>query len=103
MKRGSAVGAIIRCLIVAIGLFLPSLLAASADAATPPPAGMTQQQYDDLVKAVGQSVVQTLTEKGLVASPASSAAAAPARNEEQLLAERIRTTVDAIPAVLGGY
>ena len=71
-------GAAIRCLIVAIGLFLPSLLAVSADAAAPPPAGMTQQQYDDLVKAVGQSVVQTLTEKGLVASPASSAPATPA-------------------------
>ncbi len=96
-------GAVIRCLIVSIGLFLPSLLAASADAAAPPPAGMTQQQYDDLVKAVGQSVVQTLTEKGLVASPASPTSATPARNEEQLLAERIRTTVDAIPTVLGGY
>jgi hypothetical protein len=36
----------------------------------PPPAGMSQAQYDELVKSVGQSVLQTLAEKGLVAKSA---------------------------------
>jgi small-conductance mechanosensitive channel len=105
MRRGSAVGFVIRSCIVAIGLFLPLMFAASVDAATPPPAGMTQQQYDDLVKAVGQSVIQTLTEKGLVTAPPASppsAKPAPAREEAQLVG-RIRNILDSIPTVMGGY
>lgn len=98
-------GFVFRSCIVAIGFFLPLLLAAPIDAATPPPAGMTQQQYDDLVKAVGQSVIQTLTEKGLVTAPPASppsAKPAPAGEEAQLVG-RIRNIIDSIPTVMEGY
>ncbi|MGH6880478.1 MAG: hypothetical protein ACREFM_06140, partial [Hypericibacter sp.] len=96
-------GAVIRSCVVAIGLLLPPLFAVSADAATPPPAGMTQQQYDDLVKAVGQSVIQTLTENGVVpAAPVAAAKPAPAGEEAQLVG-RIRNIIDSIPTVMEGY
>src|SRR5262245_17490042 len=69
--------AIRSCLSGVVFIFL-SLLVGQADAQTnsPPPAGMTQQQYDDLVKSVGESVLQTLTKKGLVAKPSGSPLAA---------------------------
>src|SRR5882724_2672564 len=78
---------------------------AGAETPSPPPAGMTQQQYDDLVKSVGQSVLKTLTDKGLVAStPASPAAAQPGGLEEEVLvAERVVMLLGEVPRVLGGY
>jgi moderate conductance mechanosensitive channel len=84
------------------------LVVASANAnAKPPslPTGMTQQEYDDLVKAVGESVVQTLSDKGLVAKPsASQAAAKPIEvDEEALVAERVRKALGEVPRVLAAY
>jgi len=66
---------------------------------------MTQQQYDELVKSVGESVLQTLTEKGLVAKPsASPSAAKPIEvDEEALVAERVREALGEVPKVLGRY
>ena len=89
------------CLALAIG----SLAIGPADAQTksPPPAGMTQQQYDELVKSVGESVLQTLTEKGLVAKPAVPSDAKLADDEEALVAERIGEALGNVPNVLGGY
>ena len=87
-------------------LILVALVVGQAEAQTkPPPAGMTQQQYDELVKSVGQSVLQTLEEKGLVAKPsAPPSEAQPVEvDEETLTAERIREAFDQIPKVLGGY
>jgi hypothetical protein len=90
------------CLFGVILIFL-SLVVERADAQTksPPPAGMTQQQYDELVKSVGESVLQTLTEKGLVAKPsASPLAAQPIEvDEEALVAEQIGEAIGAIPKV----
>src|SRR5215470_11025692 len=87
-----------------IVLFL-ALVAGGAGAAetASPPAGMTQQQYDELVKAVGQSVIQTLTEKGLVAKPAASPAAAGDTTDDTVLAERVAAILSEIPKVLGSY
>jgi len=71
----------------------------------PPPAGMSQAQYDELVKSVGQSVLQTLAEKGLVAkSPAAPAPANPSDTDaETLLARKVVTAFGEIPGVLAGY
>ena len=45
------------------------MAAVRVDAQTkPPPAGMTQKQYDELVKSVGESVMQILRAKGLAVS-----------------------------------
>jgi small-conductance mechanosensitive channel len=104
------IGKISRCGIRAglaglVVLFL-ALVAGGAGAETPspPPAGMTQQQYDDLVKSVGQSVLKTLTDKGLVANPPASAAAQPGGLEEEVLvAERVVMLLGEVPRVLGGY
>ena len=61
----------IRSCLTGLILLCLSLVVGQADAQTDPspPAGMTQQQYNELVKSVGVSVLQTLTEKGLVAQP----------------------------------
>lgn len=95
------------CFLGAVVVLLLLVVApASAQAkSSSPPAGMTQQEYDDLVKAVGELVLQTLTEKGLVAKPsASPAAAIPVGvDEEALLAERVRNAFGEIPKVLGAY
>jgi small-conductance mechanosensitive channel len=97
----------IRSCLSGVVLILLSLVVGQADAQTnsPPPAGMTQQQYDELVKSVGESVLQTLTEKGLVARPpASSSEAKPIEiDEEALVAEQIREAMGEIPKVLGDY
>ncbi|HVI88237.1 MAG TPA: mechanosensitive ion channel domain-containing protein [Dongiaceae bacterium] len=94
------------CLSGIVLLFL-FLVVGQANAQTklPPPAGMTQQQYDDLVKSVGDSVLQTLAEKGLLAKPlAPPSVAKPIEiDEEALVAERAREAVGEIPKVLAGY
>src|SRR5438132_312365 len=93
------------CLSGVVLLFL-CLVVGQADAETPsPPAGMTQQQYDELVKSVGQSVIQTLTEKGLVAKPPTPAATAkPGELEEETLAaERVVKIFGEVPKVLSAY
>jgi small-conductance mechanosensitive channel len=71
----------------------------------PPPAGMTQQQHDELVKAVGQSVLQTLTENGLIAK-APAPASAPKLGEvadEDLAVDRIVSILREVPVTLAGY
>ncbi|WP_342237900.1 mechanosensitive ion channel family protein [Inquilinus sp. OTU3971] len=97
----------IRSSLSGVVLILLSLGVGPADAQTnpPPPAGMTQQQYDELVRSVGQSVVQTLTEKGLVAqSSVPPLMAKPIEvDEETLMAERVRQILGRVPKVLGGY
>jgi small-conductance mechanosensitive channel len=86
-------------------LLLLSLMIGQAVAEQPLPAGMTQQQYDELVKSVGQSVVQTLTEKGLVATaPGPPPAAKPSDLDQgELAAERLFQVVGEVPRVLSGY
>ena len=87
-------------------LFCLCLIVGQAHAeANAPPAGMTQAQYDALVKSVGESVVQTLTEKGLVpAAPAPrTSAASGSADEEVLVAERLGILIDDVPKVLAGY
>jgi moderate conductance mechanosensitive channel len=71
----------------------------------PPPAGMTEQQYDDLVKSVGQSVIQILSEKGIISNPSTPARAAKPVDvdEEALVATRVRDALREIPVVLGRY
>ncbi len=97
----------IRSCLSGVVLILLSLVVVQANAQTksPPPAGMTQQQYDELVKSVGESVLQTLTEKGLVAKPAAPpSAATPAEvDEEALVANRVREALAEVPRVLGRY
>ena len=55
----------IRSCLSGVVLILLSLVVEQANAQTksPPPAGMTQQQYDELVKSVGESVLKTLTDE----------------------------------------
>jgi moderate conductance mechanosensitive channel len=97
----------IRSCLSGVVLILLSLVVEQANAQTksPPPAGMTQQQYDELVKSVGESVLQTLTEKGLVAKPAAppSAAKPVEVDEEALVANRVREALAEVPEVLGRY
>src|SRR6516162_9725651 len=71
----------------------------------PPPAGMTQKQYDELVKSVGESVIQILRAKGLVpAPPTAGPMAKPADVDfEVLVADKTREALREIPKVLGGY
>jgi hypothetical protein len=68
----------------------------------PLPAGMTQQQYDELVKAVGQSVVQTLTEKGLIAkSPAPTSKLKPTELDgEETVVDRVVSVLRKVPTAL---
>jgi small-conductance mechanosensitive channel len=70
------------------------------------PAGMSQQQYDELVKSVGESVLQSLQEKGLVRAPpgpAPNAAAASNVDSDMALAESLANAINDIPRVLTGY
>ena len=93
------------CLSGLLLMFL-TLVVGQAEAQTkPPPAGMTQQQYDELVKSVGQSVLQTLEEKGLVAKVvAAPSAFKPSGAEgEKPLAEQVVAIVGRIPKILAGY
>ena len=99
-------GCQLRSCLSAVLLILLSLVAGGAEAQTkPPPAGMSQQQYDELVKSVGESVIQILTAKGLVPAPPKPAPAAkPAEADaEVLVADRTREALAKIPKVLGGY
>src|SRR5689334_2652969 len=93
------------CLSGVVLLFLLVVGQADAQTNSRPPAGMTQQQYDELVQSVGESVLQTLTDKGLVAKPsASSSEAKPIEiDEEALVAERVREALGEVPKVLGSY
>jgi moderate conductance mechanosensitive channel len=97
----------IRSCLSGVVLILLSLVVEQANAQTksPPPAGMTQQQYDELVKSVGESVLKTLTEKGLVAKPAAppSAATSVEVDEEALVANQVREALAEVPMVLGRY
>jgi hypothetical protein len=64
-------GVVFLCLLMLLGPAHAQTKAHEQTKSPPLPAGMTQQQYDELVKAAGESVVETLSEKGLIArSPA---------------------------------
>jgi hypothetical protein len=79
---------------------------ARAQTKSPPlPAGMTQQQYDELVEAAGQSVVQTLNEKGLIAkSPApTSKLKSTELEEEETVVDRLVSVLHKVPAALACY
>jgi small-conductance mechanosensitive channel len=97
----------IRPCLAGVVLILLSLVVGQADAQTnsPLPDGMTQQQYDELVKSVGESVLQSLTAKGLVAKPlASPLATKPIEvDEEAVVAERVREALGEVPKVFGRY
>jgi small-conductance mechanosensitive channel len=66
---------------------------------------MTQQQYDELVKAAGQSVVETLNEKGLIAkSPApTSKLKSTELEEEETAVARVVSVLRKAPTALAGY
>ena len=87
----------IRSCLLGVGLLCLSFGVGQADAQTksPPPAGMTQQQYDELVKSVGQSVIQTLDRKGAggQALGVSVGSTTVEVDEETLVAERIRRSL----------
>src|SRR6516225_9360327 len=81
-----------------------SLLLGRAQAQTKSPslpAVMTQQQYDELVKAFGQ----TLTEKGLIAkSPAPTSKLKPSElDEEETAVDRVVSVLRKVPTALAGY
>ncbi|WP_186002851.1 mechanosensitive ion channel family protein [Mycobacterium sp. KBS0706] len=107
IRKNNGMSCGIRSRLPGVVLILLPLVVGQADAQTnpPPPAGMTQQQYDELVRSVGQSVVQTLTEKGLVTQPsASPVVAKPIEvDEEALVARQVVKTLSEVPTVLGGY
>jgi hypothetical protein len=84
----------------------PAQTKAHSQTKSPPlPAGMTQQQYDELEKAVGQSVVQTLTEKGLIAkSLAPTSKLNPTELEdEETAVDRVVSVLRKAPTALAGY
>jgi small-conductance mechanosensitive channel len=67
---------------------------------------MTQQQCDELFKAVGQSIIlQTLTEKGLIAkSPAPTSKLKPNELDDgETAADRVVSVLRKVPAALAGY
>src|SRR5262249_57541714 len=76
-----------------------------AQTKSPPPAGMTQKQYDELVQSVGESVIQIFRAKGLVpAAPAAGSTAKPADVDvEAMVTERVGDALRQIPVALGGY
>ena len=95
-----------RPLLSGVVIVLLSLLIGQAGvrADSPPPAGMTQQQYDELVKSVGDSVVRTLAEKGVMPPSSPPPLAKPVdADEEALMAERVRDILGNVPRILGGY
>jgi len=94
--------------LAALAFLYPVLLLGPAQAQkapTAPPAGMTQEQYDALVKSVGQSVIETLAEKGLVAkTPASdSTSNASDATSSDSTSDQISTVMHRIPAAIGGF
>jgi small-conductance mechanosensitive channel len=66
---------------------------------------MTQEQYDDLVKSVGQSVIETLTEKGLVAkTPAPDSPPTPSEAaSEDSTVDQIAAVLHKVPATIDGF
>jgi moderate conductance mechanosensitive channel len=89
--------------VLCLALFLGPALAQKGPPS--PPAGMTQEQYDALVKTVGQSVLETLTEKGFVAKAPEPASASKPREvaAEDAAVDQIASTLRKVPATLGGY
>ncbi len=69
---------LLRVLALALALLFPATLTAIAQTAAPPPAGMTQEQFDSLVDAISKSVAERLKadEKPAADKPKSGKAAA---------------------------
>jgi len=66
---------------------------------------MSQDQYNELVKSVGQSVIETLTEKGLIAktpAPASPSEVGEVANDDSTT-DQIASVLHRVPAAIGGF
>jgi hypothetical protein len=98
-------GVVFLCLLMLLAPALAQTRAHSQTKSPSLPAGMTQQQYDELVKAVGQSVVETLNEKGLIAkSPApTSKLKSTELEEEETVVDRVVSVLRKAPTALAGY
>ncbi len=94
MEKDTRYRCFMRCCRTGIALLFLALAGGRAAAEGPsPPAGMTQQQYD-----------QTLTEKGLVAKPPPAAAAKPAdAGDDTLLAERVVAILGGVPRIVAAF
>ncbi|MHB2165811.1 mechanosensitive ion channel family protein [Alsobacter sp. R-9] len=66
----------LRALLLVLTLALGAGSAAAQQAAAPPPPGLSQADFDRLVDAISQSVVERLRKEGAVASPAGGQAPA---------------------------
>jgi small-conductance mechanosensitive channel len=71
----------------------------------PAPAGLTQQQFDEIVTVIGQSVIKTLTEKGLiVGKPAPAIKSPDETDDDESFADHLGSILLQVPATLkGGY
>jgi hypothetical protein len=98
-------GVVLLCLLMLLGPAHAQTKAHTQTKSPPLPAGMTQQHYDELVKAAGQSVVETLNEKGLIAkSPAPTAKLKSAElDEEETAVDRVVSVLRKAPTALAGY
>ena len=67
---------ILRILALTISLVLAGTIAIRAETPPAPPPGLTQEQFDSLVDAIGKSVVEKLKAEG-VSAPAPEAVAKP--------------------------
>ena len=65
-------------LAIATGLLFQSAVVGRVEAQTPPPANLTQQQFDALVDAISTSVTEKLKAEGAEAAPGAAAPAPPA-------------------------
>jgi small-conductance mechanosensitive channel len=76
--------------------------AAFAESNPPPPAGMSQQQFDDLVRAVGQSVLKTLSEKGVAVGKPPPAVADTAETDDTTPSrvDEVANLVFKVPGIL---
>src|SRR5882757_2937926 len=66
-----------RSVMVALSILLAGAAAASAQAPSALPSGMTQEQFDSLVEAISNSVTEKLKAEGVPAAPAAAPAATP--------------------------
>jgi small-conductance mechanosensitive channel len=89
--------------VISLTLFAHSSLAQAPPHTTP--AGLTQQQFDELVRVVGQSVLKTLSEKGFIANkPAPDAKSPDETDDEESFADQLATVLLKVPAtVKAGY
>src|SRR5690349_20774212 len=105
-RRSSSVMARLLSLLLILFAFAAPVTAAEK---APPPAGLTQEQFDSLAKAIGQAVIGQLREEGLVAGKAAghdvtrqksvADMGAGAGDEVARFGERAQTVLAAFPAI----